>query len=62
MRVDPEYLEHSGNEKRIERRFPRRRPGDFAEWIAEALTLGQGAPDAAHFPAEAEVVVNDLNL
>ena len=46
----------------IERRFPCSRTRRRPEWIAEPAARGQRSPDAAHLPAEAEVVVGGAEL
>ncbi len=62
MAIDAEEFENSRNQERIKWRLPRRRPGGFVKWIAEPLTFRKGPPDAAHFPAKAEVVVESLEF
>src|SRR4029077_6355455 len=57
VRINPEQFENSGNEKWIERRLPGCRSRGLAERIAETLALREGASNATHFPAKAEVVV-----
>ena len=55
--VDAGDLEYSGHEKWIERRDPGGGSGVSYEGVGVAVAGGKGAGDAAHLPAELEVIL-----
>src|SRR5271157_4345476 len=56
-RVDAENLEHPADQERIKRRLPGRGAGVAFVGAAEAVSQSDGAADAAHLEAKAEVVL-----
>src|SRR6202022_449235 len=62
MGVSAEDSKHAADQIGVEGRHPSRRPSRRPERIAEALTRSNGCANAAHFPAETEVVFRALEL
>src|SRR5258708_36973611 len=62
VRVDAEDLEDSANQIGIQWRLPGAGAGVPSVRIAEALTQGEGAADAPHLKAEAEVIFSGAGM
>ena len=60
--VDAEELEDAPEQQRIERRHPCGGAGVADEGVGEAIAGGQCAGDAAHLPAELEVVQHQADV
>src|SRR5258706_10933576 len=60
-RVDAEDFEDSGKQQRIERRYPGGWSGVSGEGVCVAVAGDEGAGDAAHLPAELEVVLREAD-
>ena len=60
-RVDAGHLEDGGEQQWIERRDPGGGAGVSDEWVGVAVSGGEGAGDAAHLPAELEVILKEAD-